>query len=112
MDVFHNSKKKVRSKFENCSNSTTFLNPSVNSNVLLEEVEINTPMPTFPTFSPDDLVCGTCKEELVGQTHRIYNFQGGIALVVAFLELIPIFLAYKQWKHHSKTEEDTALNSF
>ena len=100
---------------ENCARvttTTTTPSPPVNTNVSSEELEATTQNPIFPTFSPDDLVCGPCKEGLVGQTHQIFNFQGGIALVVAFLELIPIFLAYKQWKHESRTEEEIVLNSF
>ena len=96
-----------------CSKSAAFKIHHVDENQPFHAEETTTEF-IFPTitFSPDDLVCDTCQWELVNQTNRIYNFQGGIALVVAFLELIPIYLAYNQWKNVSRTEEDVALSNF
>ena len=101
-------------RVEDCAGSVTTTSKYLDETLNYLNIETTTEFLDIdiPTLSPDDLVCGTCKEELVNQTHRIYNFQGGIALVVAFLEMLPIYLAYRQWKYVSSTEEEIALNNF
>ena len=101
-------------RVEDCLREATTVNYQFDENLNFQDIKTTTEftIADIPTLSPDDLACGPCKEELVNEAHRIYHFQGSIALIVAFFEVFAIYLAYQQWKKVSTTEEEIALSNF
>ena len=105
---------------ENCAN-TTYLKRNGNraTNLISMKDRIETvhrlthydAATILPPITPDELLCPPCKEVLEDTANRIFNGVGAIGLGLAFIEILPIVVAYKQWKSIATNDESIALTS-
>ena len=94
-------------RVENCGNTSTINDIDNDKLIVSKRMENNivSTVSTFTTVPPTTFSCPPCKTELDKQAHRIFDTHGAIGLVLAVVEFLPIFVAYKQWKYTIQHED-------
>ena len=94
---------------ENCGNTST-KDANENDKIMVSQQQMENNISTvmvsaLTTFPKTQFLCPPCKTDLVKQVHHIFDSRGAIGLVLAIVELLPIFVAYKQWKYTIQHED-------